>query len=260
MAPLRRIRVIPTLLVRDGDLVKTRRFSNPIYIGDPINAVRIFNDKGADELVLLDISAAGTGQPMAPDRLVEITSEAFMPLAYGGGIATLAHVDAALRAGVEKVVINSAAAATPSLITDAAKRFGSQSIVVSIDVVPTRLGGKRVVTHRAKRSVRLPGPEHARRMVDAGAGELFVTAVAREGTFAGYDLPLLRAISDAVQVPVIACGGAASIDDMALAVREGGASAVAAGSMFVFQGRHRAVLINYPTEHVLREQLFSRVT
>jgi cyclase len=256
---MRRIRVIPTLLVRDGDLVKTRQFKHPIYIGDPINAVRIFNDKGADELVLLDISAAGTGRPMAADRLAEITSEAFMPVAYGGGIATLAHVDATLRAGVEKVVINSAAAALPSLIADAAKRFGSQSIVVSIDVVSTRLRGTRVVTHRGKRGVRLPLVEHARRMVDAGAGELFVTAVAREGTFAGYDLPLLRTVSDAVHVPVIACGGAATIDDMRLAVREGGVSAVAAGSMFVFQGRHRAVLINYPAEHVLREHLFSRV-
>lgn len=225
---LRRIRVIPTLLVQNGDLVKTRRFRSPTYIGEPINAVRIFNDKGADELVLLDIGAAGTDRPMAAVRLAEITSEAFMPVAYGGGIATLAHVEALLRAGVEKVIINSAAAARPALIADAAKQFGSQSIVVAIDVVPTLLGGRRAVTHRATRDVPHAVVEHARRMVDAGAGELFVTAVAREGTFGGYDVPLLRSVADAVQVPVVACGGAASLADMSRAVREGGASAVAA--------------------------------
>jgi cyclase len=259
MPRMRRIRVIPTLLVKDGALVKTRRFRDPVYVGDPINAVRIFNDKGADELVLLDIGAAGTGRPMPIAQLSEIVSEAFMPVAYGGGITSVEDVERILGAGVEKVVLNSAVVHRPKVLEEAAKRFGSQAVVGSIDVRRRLLGGYRVYIHGARKRTALHPAIHARRLEDLGAGEIIITSVDHEGEMGGYDLSLVRAVAEATTVPVIANGGAATIADFVSAVREGGASAVAAGSMFVFQGRHRAVLINYPAEALLREQLFARL-
>jgi imidazole glycerol-phosphate synthase subunit HisF len=256
---VRRIRVIPVLLLRNGNLVKTVRFDNPEYVGDPINAVRIFNEKRVDELILLDIAATPTRVGSIEALLGDIASEAFMPVAVGGGVSNLDQVERILKLGAEKVVVNSAALGSPSLVTSIATRFGSQSVVVSMDVRKRLFGSYRVYTHAGRESSGLDPAAYARRMAEAGAGEVLVTAVDREGTGAGYDLSLIRTVADAVNVPVIANGGASSINDFAAAVRDGHASAVAASSMFIYQGKHRAVLISFPDEASLRQELFSVV-
>ena len=254
---MKRIRVIPVLLLKNGDLVKTVRFEDPTYIGDPINAVRIFNDKRVDELILLDIGAKRDAERSDDRLLSEIASEAFMPVAFGGGIDNLGQVERILKLGVEKVVINSAAAANPELISAIARQFGSQSVVISIDVRRKRFGSDRVFTNNGKKSTGIDPVAHAKRMADAGAGEILITSIAHEGLGGGYDLKLVRAVADAVSVPVIANGGASSIADFVAAVQTGHASAVAASSMFVFQGKHRAVLISFPDEALLEQELYN---
>jgi cyclase len=251
--------VIPVLLLENENLVKTVRFENAKYIGDPVNAVRIFNEKRVDELMLLDIRATPARGVINEAVLGDIASEAFMPVAVGGGISTLDQVERILKLGVEKVVVNSAAYDTPSLVTSIATRFGSQSVIVSMDVRKKMLRSYRVYTHGGRTSSGLDPAAYARRMADAGAGEVLVTAIEREGTGLGYDLSLIRTVSDAVDVPVIANGGASSIGDFAAAVRDGHAAAVAASSMFIYQGKHRAVLISFPDEASLRHELFSAV-
>jgi cyclase len=256
---VKRIRVIPVLLLRDGDLVKTKQFRNPIYVGDPINAVRIFNDKRVDELILLDINAKRDGTTGNWQRIAEIVSEAFMPVAYGGGISSLQQIEKVLNLGVEKVVINSAAVSNTALITQAARQFGSQSLIVSIDV-RKRLGRSyRVFVEGGRKATKLDPVTHARRCADAGAGEILITSIMREGTSDGYDVKLTRSVAEAVTLPVIACGGAGKVEDFAQAVKEGGASAVAASSMFLFQGAHRAVLISFPDDVVLSSILYNAV-
>jgi len=254
-----RIRVIPSLLLSGDGLVKTTRFKNPVYVGDPINTVKIFNEKQVDELALLDITASSQNTPPQFDRIAEIASEAFMPLAYGGGISNTDQVKRLFQSGVEKIIVNSSLWQQPNLITAAANQFGSQSIVASIDAKRSLLGGYHCVTHggRVKHS-RKPA-ELARQAVESGAGEVLLNAVDRDGTQSGYDIDLIASITASVSVPVIACGGAGKVSDFAAAVQSGGAAAVAAGSMFVFHGVHRAVLVNFPDEKVLQEQLFDRV-
>lgn len=253
---MKRIRVIPVLLLRDGDLVKTKGFRKPVYIGDPINAVRIFNDKRVDELILLDISGAREPTGESYQRVAEIVGEAFMPIAYGGGLRGLKQIEQTLKLGVEKVVLNTVTVTDMPLVTEAARQFGSQSVVVSIDARRRFGGSYRVMTEGARNATRLDPAVHARRCVDAGAGEILVTSIAREGSLQGYDLALTRSVAESVSVPVIACGGAAKVEDFARAVTEGGASAVAASSMFVFQGTHRAVLISFPEQSELTESLY----
>ncbi len=254
---MRRIRVIPVLLLQKGDLVKTKQFRRPIYIGDPINAVRIFNEKRVDQLVLLDISAGASGDRDNYQGIAEIASEAFMPIAYGGGIERLGEVEKILRLGVEKVVINSATVSNIALVTNIARQFGSQSVVASIDA-RTRFGRSyQVFVNGGRKATGIDPAVHARRCEDAGAGEILITAIDREGTFAGYDTRLTRSVADAVSLPVIACGGASDVQDFVDAVTVGGAEAVAASSMFVFQGPHRAVLISFPNEAVLRDSLYN---
>ena len=254
---MKRIRVIPVLLLKNGDLVKTVRFEDPTYIGDPINAVRIFNDKRVDELILLDIGVKSGGERSEDRLLSEIASEAFMPVAFGGGIDNLSQVEKILKLGVEKIVINSAAAENTDLISVIARQFGSQSVVISIDVRRKRLGSYRVFTSNGKKDTGSDPVAYAKRMADAGAGEILLTSIAHEGTGCGYDLKVIRAVADAVSVPIIANGGAASVADFAAAVGTGHASAVAASSMFVFQGRHRAVLISFPDDALLKQELYS---
>jgi cyclase len=244
-------RVIPFLLLKGRGLVKTVRFKAPTYIGDPRNAVRIFNEKEVDELALLDIAATPEGRGPQFDLVREIVSEAFMPVAYGGGIRSVEDVQALFSLGVEKVVVATAAVEDPDFVARAASAFGSQSIVVCLDVKQTISGGFEVFTHGGRRATRQDPVALARRMEELGAGELVVNAIDRDGTLMGYDLELIHEVASAVRVPVIACGGAGKLEDFQLAVREGGASAVAAGSLFVFHGKHRAVLINYPAYNVL---------
>lgn len=245
-------RVIPCLLLKDGQMVKTVRFRNPVYVGDPVNAVKIYNAKEVDEIIFLDITATREGRRPPFDLIAHIAEECFMPFAYGGGIRTMDDIRTILGLGVEKVCINTAAAKDPGFVRDAARTFGSQSLIVSLDVKKRFFGGYRVYT-RGGRSSSGPDPVVcAKTMEDAGAGEILLTAVDRDGTMEGFDIPLVKMVSEAVRVPVIACGGAGSLEDFGRAVHEGGASAAAAGSLVVFQGKNRSVLINFPSRRELK--------
>lgn len=257
LPPVFRPRVIPVLLLDKGGLYKTQRFGSPKYVGDPRNAVRIFNEKGADELVLLDISA--TRQNREPDyaTLAEIASEAFMPIAYGGGLRSLNQASQILGIGFEKVIFGTRAAENVDLIGEVSAYSGAQSVVACIDVKRDLFKRSRVVTQSGKVKTAHSPVDLARRLEAAGVGEIIVQSVDNDGRMGGYDLPLIRSIVDAVSVPVVALGGAATEQDLLAAVAEGKASAAAAGSMFVFQGPHRAVLITYPNEARL-DALFSR--
>jgi len=245
-----RPRVIPCLLLRGNGLVKTRRFRDPVYVGDPVNAVRIFSEKEADEIVVLDIDASREGREPNYELVAEIAGEAFMPVAYGGGVCTLEQMRRLIRSGVEKVVVNSAAVESTSVLSEGAAVFGSQAIVAGIDVKRTLLGGYRVVAKSGTVEVRVGLDEHLARLVAAGAGEIFVNSVDRDGMMGGYDLDLIRKVALRVTVPVVACGGAGKLEHLSEAIRDGGASAVAAGSLFIFHGKHRAVLINYTKEAI----------
>lgn len=246
-------RVIPCLLLRHLGLVKTVRFRNPTYVGDPINAVKIFNDKEVDELVFLDISATPERKKPPFDLLAKIASQCFMPLSYGGGVRDLDDMTTLFSLGIEKVVLNTIAAEDPGFVRRAADRFGSSSVIVSIDVRRRYFGRPEVVTQGGRRKTGLDPVRFSMQMEAAGAGELFLTCVDRDGTMEGYDLPLIKRVTSAVGVPVVACGGAGGVRDLGRAVAEGGASAAAAGSLFVFQMPHRAVLISYPPVEALRE-------
>ena len=241
-----RTRVIPCLLLHGHGLVKTRRFKDSVYIGDPVNAVRIFSEKEVDELILLDIDASREGREPNYELIAEIAGECFMPLAYGGGVRSLEQVRRLIRSGVEKVVINSAAFFSCQVIRDAAEVFGSQAVVGAVDVKKPLLASWKVMAKAGTVDAGVPLDAHVQALVMAGAGEIFINSIDRDGSMTGFDLELIRRVSGAVQVPVIACGGAGSVEHLRQAVREGGASAVAAGSLFVFHGKHRAVLINYP--------------
>lgn len=238
-------RVIPCLLIRGNGLVKTRKYKDPVYIGDPVNAVRIFSDKEADEIIILDIDASKKGLEPNYELIAEIAGEAFMPLAYGGGIRNLEQIKRLIRAGVEKVVINTQATESVNTIREAVKIFGSQAIVGAVDVRRKIFGGYAVVSNSGTLETNLNLQQHLSNLVQAGVGELFINNIDRDGTMDGYDLTLVKAVSKS-SVPVVVCGGAGSLEHMTEAVFGGGASAVAAGSMFVFHGKHRAVLINYP--------------
>jgi cyclase len=252
---MNKTRVIPVLLLRGHGLVKTVKFKDPKYVGDPINAVRIFNEKEVDELVFLDIAATPEGRGPDFELLSDIASEAFMPMAYGGGITTLEQVRRIFEFGFEKVIINSAAYKNPNLVAEAAAIFGSQSIVGCVDVRKTLLGRYELCSVSARVMEKVSLSEHVAALTKSGVGEILVNAIDRDGTMGGYDLKLLREVSLAVTVPVIACGGAGNVDHFVQAVQAGHASAVAAGSLFVFMGPHRAVLINYPERKVLAKRL-----
>ena len=248
-------RVIPTLLLRGAGLVKTTAFRNPVYVGDPIKAIRIFNDKEVDELVLLDITASRTGKGPAFATIENIASECFMPVAYGGGITNVEQVRRILGAGVEKVVVNAAAMADPPFVRAAAREFGSQAIIVSMDVKRKLLGRYEVYGDGGTRATGREPAAYARMMEDLGAGEILLTAIDRDGTMKGYDIEMISKVASAVSIPVIASGGAGTIADFGIASRQGGAAAVAAGAMFVFHGPHRAVLITYPSHAELAAAL-----
>jgi imidazole glycerol-phosphate synthase subunit HisF len=247
-----KIRVIPSLLLENRGLVKTVAFRKPRYVGDPINAVKIFNEKEVDELVFLDISATAEGKGPNYDLIRDIATECFMPFGYGGNIRTIEQISRLFQLGVEKVIISSHACEEPGFIREAAHRFGSQSIIVSIDVKKTLLG-KYSVYARGGRENTGKGPvEFARMMEQMGAGEIILTFIDRDGKMTGYDIPLIRMVSRQLSIPLIARGGAGKIEDFADACAAG-ASAVTAGSLFVFYGKHRAVLINYPEIPVLEK-------
>lgn len=245
-----RPRIIPVLLIDDRDLIKTVKFGSPTYLGDPVNAVRIFNRKGIDELSVLDISASRRGSEPDFELLEDIASQAFMPLSYGGGIKTLEHVKRLLFIGYEKVVINTELVKNPNLIEKAVKLAGSQSVVASIDAKKTE-NGYCCVIEDGRTIVESSPAELAKRAESLGAGEILLNSVDCDGTMKGYDIKLVRSVTDAVSIPVTACGGAGNIGDLKKVIHEGQAHAAAGGSMFVYYGRLKAVLITAPSEEEL---------
>lgn len=244
-------RVIPVLLVSDGYLVKPVKFKGDKYIGDPINAVRIFNEKQVDELVICDIDASIKGTGVNYTLIEEIASEAFMPVAYGGGVASAAEARRITGIGIEKVVLNTAAVERPETVTEISDALGASSTVVSVDAKKRLGSGWDTFVRRGSRRTGMTPAEAARRAQDLGAGEILISSIDRESSYAGYDLKLIESVAASVTVPTIALGGASSFDDFAPALAAG-ASAVAAGSMFVLNGKHRAVLISYPTPAEVR--------
>lgn len=247
-------RLIPCLLLDNGKLVKTQQFHKPVYIGDPINAVKIFNDKEVDELIFLDINATKTGRQPDFEYLRKIAEQCFMPLCYGGGITSLHDIGRLFRIGFEKVSINSSAFLNIDLMKEAVKIYGSQSIVGAIDVGKNMFGKNVVKIINGTKNTKQSPVEYAKMLEDAGAGEIFLNSITYDGMMQGYDYEMIKEISDVVQIPIIACGGAGSLTDCKKAI-DSGASAAAAGSIFVFWGVNKAVLINYP-DHREVEELF----
>lgn len=240
-------RVIPCLLLQGNGLYKTRRFKKPVYIGDPINAVRIFSEKEADELVMLDIDASRHNQEPNYRLIEEVAGEAFMPLAYGGGIRTLEHAKTIIGLGIEKVVINSHAVDKPHLIREIADIFGSQAVIGAMDYKAGWMRKNQVYAFSGSKKTGLDPLQHAQNLVAQGAGEIFLNSIDRDGEMNGFDLDLIQSVAEAIDVPLIGCGGAGSYDDLRAALKAG-ASAVSAGSIFVFKGKHKAVLINYSSD------------
>lgn len=242
-----RPRLIPCLLVHKGGLVKTVKFGDPKYVGDPVNAVRIFNEKGVDELLVVDIDA--TRQQREPDyRLIgNLANECRMPLCYGGGVTSCAQIERIIELGVEKIAIGAAAATRPELISEGASRVGGQSLVAVIDVKKTGLMRRHeVVTHNGTLRTGHDPIEFARRMQECGAGEILLNSVDRDGTMEGYDMELVARLQGSVTIPVTVLGGAGSLRDVEDLYKAHGIIGAGAGSLFVFKGKYRAVLINYP--------------
>jgi len=247
-----RPRVIPVLLLKGDGLVKGTRFKDYAYLGDPINAVHIFDEKEVDELIFLDITATRENRVPGIEYIAGIADECYMPFAVGGGIRNVEQIRALLHAGAEKISLNTAAMENPGLITEAANLFGSQSVVVSIDVRKGWGSSYQVYTHSGTKRTNFDPVQWAIRAAELGAGEILLTSIDHDGTMSGYDLNLVQQVSQTVSIPVVACGGAGRVEHFAEAIRHG-ASAVAAGSMFVFHGKRRAVLISYPTEAELQK-------
>ena len=246
-----RPRIIPVLLLKNRILVKSVGFNNYKYIGDPINAVRIFNDSKADELVFLDITATKENRIIDLDFVKDVGEEANMPFAVGGGIRSIKDIQAIIGAGAEKVVINSYAAEQPDFVEQAADTFGSSAITICIDVKKKLFKGLRAWIKGGTEAVPHDPVTFAQLMEAKGAGEIIIQSIEKDGTMEGYDIPLIRSISGAVNIPVIALGGAGDLDDLKEAYQDGYANGLAAGSMFVYIGPHKGVLINYPE----REQI-----
>ncbi len=246
-----RTRVIPALLLRNESLVKTVGFGNFTYVGDPANTVRIFNELEVDELLFLDITASLENRSPNLKVLSDIANECFMPLGYGGGIKSLDQAKAIFDIGFEKVVINTHAAEKPALISEIAAHFGSQAVVASIDVKRGLFGDQTVRTLGGKRNTRFDPVEWAIEVEKLGAGEILLTSIDREGTWDGFDLDLVKRVTDAVSIPVIAHGGAGAVEHIGQVVKQANASAVALGSMVVFQKKGMGVLVNFPERKLL---------
>lgn len=245
------VRVIPTLLLKGEGLVKTSQFKSPVYIGDPINAVRIFNEKEVDELVLLDITATAEKREPKYNWIKDIVSESFMPIGYGGGIKNVEQAKKLFDTGIEKLIINSASL-DMDFLSSLAAIYGNQSIVICIDARKNLLGNYAVYTNNGTQKHKMTPDAMAKSVTDAGAGEIIIQSIDREGSMKGYDIDLIKLVSKTINVPVVASGGAGNLDHLREAIVVGGASAVTAGSMFVFKGKHRGILINYPSPNDLK--------
>lgn len=242
-----RPRVIPCLLVKDKGLVKTINFSNPKYVGDPINAVRIFNEKEVDELIVLDIDASANHKEPDYKMIENLASECRMPLCYGGGVRTSEQVKRIVELGVEKVALSSAVIENPEVVTEAAQMVGNQSVVVVLDIKKSNFGNKydiRIINGTIKTG-RNP-IEFASQMEKLGAGELVINSIDNDGVMKGYDLKLVERFRNILSIPLTVLGGAGSLEDIQKLIRKFGIIGAAAGSLFIFKGKYRAVLINYP--------------
>jgi cyclase len=248
-------RVIPTLLLRDDALVKTVKFSKPSYIGDPINTVRIFNELEVDELVFLDIEATSKGRKPNLKILREIANECFMPLAYGGGLQDFGTASEIFEIGFEKVVLNAACHTHPKVIEQIAQHFGNQAVVASVDVKKNFWGNYEVFTHSGSKNPKKNPVEWCKQLEELGAGEILLTSIDKEGTWSGFDVELTCKVSEAVGVPVIAHGGAGNLEHIHKVVHDGKASAVALGSMVVYQQKGLGVLVNFPDKEKLQKIL-----
>jgi cyclase len=255
---MRRVRVIPVLTLQNEKLVKTVQFKKPNYIGDPINAVKIFNDKEVDEIVIIDISA--TKEKRAPnyERIEEIASEAFMPLAYGGGINEFSQIEKLFKLGIEKIIINSAIENNFNLIKQTAEQYGSQSVIVAIDIKKPTFGKLSAYKNSGSTKIKIKLLDYLTKIETAGAGEIFLTSIEKDGSFNDYDFDLIHLVSSNCNIPVVCCGGANSIQSFQKAIISG-ASAVAAGSFFVYSSPNKGVLISYPSQTDLQDKLFSKI-
>ncbi len=254
-----RPRIIPCLLIHKGGLVKTVKFGDPKYVGDPLNAVRIFNEKEVDELMVVDIDASRTGATPNEGLIAQMAAECRMPLCYGGGVKSADVVERLVALGVEKVALSSAAIEQPALVSEAAERVGSQSVVVVMDVKATGLlRSRELVIHNATRRTGQEPVAFAREMQRLGAGEIVLNSVDRDGMMQGYDLPLIDQLKAAIDVPLTVLGGAGKLEDIKELAERHPVIGAAAGSLFVFKGKFRAVLINYP-DRAQRDQLAQSV-
>ncbi|MBS4063681.1 MAG: AglZ/HisF2 family acetamidino modification protein [Chitinophagaceae bacterium] len=241
-------RIIPILLYRDGGLYKSVKFKNHNYIGDPINTVKIFNDKEVDELIILDISDDKLILEPNYSLIKELATECFMPICYGGKISNIEQIRKILSLGVEKVAINTNAVLKPDLIKRAVEEFGSSTIVISTDVKKNIWGAYEIHINNGKKNTKIDPFTFVKKMEAIGAGEILINSIDRDGMMLGYDIELITRITSIVNLPIIACGGAGSLNDFKNAIYDGKASAVAAGSMFVYHGKLKGVLINYPSQ------------
>jgi cyclase len=242
-------RIIPCLLVHNKGLVKTTNFRNPKYVGDPINAVKIFNEKEVDELIVVDIDASRLGREPDYKMIENLATECRMPLCYGGGIKTLEHAQRIFSLGVEKIAISSLAIEIPSIVPAIAERVGNQSVVIVLDIKKKTFGNKyELYTHNGTRSTGIDPVKFALEMQKSGAGEIVINSIDQDGLMKGYDLTLIQKIRDAISIPTTVLGGAGSLEDIGSLIKEHGIIGAAAGSFFVFKGKFRAVLISYPTK------------
>ena len=242
-----RPRIIPVLLLKKNALVKSIKFKNYNYIGDPINAVKIFNDLKSDELVFLDINATKENKLISLDFVKKVSEEANMPFAVGGGIKSLDSIYKVISSGAEKVIICSEAVRNPNFIKEASDSFGTSTVSVCIDYKNTVLKNNLVYRASARRRSRYTTLEFAMLMQEKGAGEIILQSISRDGTMDGYDIDLIKTISDAITIPTVALGGAGKLTDLKNVYENGNASGIAAGSLFVYQGKNKGVLINYPS-------------
>jgi cyclase len=252
---LLKVRLIPCLLLKGSGLVKTVNFNKYNYVGDPINTCRIFNELEVDELTFLDISASVENKEPNYKVLQEISEECFMPVSYGGGIKNLQQVEKILNIGFEKVIVNSSALENKMLLTEIANNFGSQSLIISIDYKKNLFGKYQVYGLSGTKNYKLHPVEWAKEVKEYGCGEIMLTSIDREGTWKGFDVELTKQVTEKVNIPVIASGGAGNIDDIVDVVNNGCASAVALGSMVVYQAKDMGVLINFPDRDSLSKQI-----
>lgn len=252
-----RPRIIPSLLIHDKGLVKTVNFKNPKYVGDPINAVKIFNEKEVDELAIFDIDATVNGQEPDYGLIERIANQSRMPLCYGGGVKTLEQAQKIFSLGIEKIALSSAVIENPNLITEIANRVGAQSVIVVLDVKKKLFGGYEVYTHNGKKSTGINPIKFAEEAQKLGAGEIIINSIDQDGVMKGYDMNLIDRVREKISLPLTVLGGAGTLNDIKKVIEKHGIIGVAAGSLFVFKGVYKAVLINYPSK-VEKESLFKK--